>query len=283
MRDEIYSWPLTSRCLVEQNIVSKAYEAPGFGETALINMRGLAASEYLTFYEANDNVCSPSTGINAMGTWAALGAAEIAVRKTQYASVVDAAVAKKASDLLEAWRPEAGNFKAKFAGAGGSGSPYATEQAALNAVSDAMFYIEILVKDTKLARPLGLMDCDESSCPEAVESRFAKRSRAHIRNNLVGFRMLLAGCKDGEGVGFDDLLISRDQTTLAEKMKTAVNEAIVAADAVPTDDLGAAIIESPESVLALHAAVKKITDLLKTEFVSVLNLELPQTVEGDND
>ena len=59
--------------------------------------------------------------------------------------------------------------------------------------------------------------------------------------------------------------------------------AIVAADAVPHDDLAKALNTAPTSVLDLHAAVKSITDLLKTEFVSVLDLEAPQSVEGDND
>jgi hypothetical protein len=36
-------------------------------------------------------------------------------------------------------------------------------------------------------------------------------------------------------------------------------------------------------VRALYDAVKGVTDVLKTEVVTVLDLELPQKVEGDND
>lgn len=283
LRDHIYSWPLVSRCLVEQNIVSKAYTNADFGSSSLVNMRGLAAAEYLLFYDGSDNACSPATGINASGQWAALGPDELAARKAFYASVVASGVASSARTLETAWRADGGNFIGQFLNAGSSGSAYATEQMAFNAVSDAMFYVELPLKDLKLARPLGLRDCEAATCPEVVESRFAGRSRTHIRNNLVGFRMLLAGCEAGAQIGFDDLLESMGAGALAAKMTSNIDMAIAAADAVPQDDLAAALNTAPASVLDLHVAVKSITDLLKTEFVSVLDLEPPQQLEGDND
>lgn len=283
LRDSIYSWPLVSRCLVEQNVVSQAYQKPDFGTTALINARGLAAAEYLLFYEGTDNACSPSTNINASGDWAALGPNEIATRKAHYAAAVASAVKNTAQQLENAWRSDGGNFIGQFLNAGASSSAYSTEHVTLNAVSDAMFYVEIYLKDLKLAKPLGIMDCEAASCPEAVESRYAGRSRTHVRNNLVGFRLLLAGCEAGGNTGFDDLLISIGAGELANKMVTNVDTAIAAADAIPHDDLAVALATDPTSVANLHAAVKTITDLLKTEFVSVLDLETPQTVEGDND
>ena len=283
LRDQIYSWPLVSRCLVEQNIVSKVYANADFGTSSLVNMRGLAAAEYLLFYDGTDNACSPATAINASGQWAALGTDELSARKAHYASVVASAVANSARSLEKAWRTDGGDFRGKFVNAGANASVYANEQMALNAVSDAMFYMEIPLKDLKLARPLGLMDCDAASCPESVESRFAGRSRTHIRNNLLGFRMLMSGCAAGGDLGFDDILEASGAGTLATKMKERVEAAIVAADAVPHDDLAMALNTAPASVMDLHAAIKGITDLLKTEFVSVLDLETPQTVEGDND
>jgi predicted lipoprotein len=283
LRDHIYSWPLVSRCLIEQTIVSKAYEAQNFGATSLVNTRGLAAAEYLLFYTGTDNACSPATAINASGQWAALAPAELAARKASYASAAAADVAERSRALASAWSADGGNFVAHVANAGAGSSVYANEQAALNAISDAMFYIEIAVKDLKLARPLGIMDCEDATCPQALESRYAGRSKQHIRNNLLGFRMLIAGCDDGEGTGFDDLLASIGAGALGESMRADTFAAIDAVDAIPGDDLGAALEGDIASVQKAHAAVKKITDALKTNFVSVLDLELPKTVEGDND
>lgn len=283
LRDQIYSWPLVSRCLVEQTIVSKAYEGADFGATALVNMRGLAAAEYLLFYTGTDNACSPATNINATGQWAALGPSELAARKASYASAVASAVAERSRELVKAWSPEGGGFKAQLMNAGSDGSVYATDQAALNAISDAMFYVESTVKDLKLARPLGISNCEDVTCPDALESRFAGRSKAHIRNNLLGFRMLMVGCADGQGVGFDDLLASVGAGALGETMAADLEGAIAAVDAIKADNLAQALAEDITSVQNLHAAVKKVTDALKTDFVSVLDLELPKTVEGDND
>jgi hypothetical protein len=44
-----------------------------------------------------------------------------------------------------------------------------------------------------------------------------------------------------------------------------------------------AIVSDTSKVSTLHARLKVLTDLMKTEFVSVLNLEPPAGVEGDND
>ena len=49
------------------------------------------------------------------------------------------------------------------------------------------------------------------------------------------------------------------------------------ANRVPTPSRGV------DKVVAVHAAVKKLNDLLKTEFVTTLNLDLPLGAVGDND
>jgi predicted lipoprotein len=284
LRDFVVSWPLVSRCLVEQTIVAKAYESATFPQTALINVRGLNAGEYLLFYEGTDNACSASATINTSGSWAALGPAELAGRKAAYAAVVSADVAAKARALADAWDPANGAFGARLASAGESGSPFGSAQAALNAVSDGMFYLEREVKDLKLGRPLGLVECSTPTCPEAVESQYARIGRDHIRNNLVGFRRIFAGCEEQGGqVGFDDLLAAMGAEPLATRMSGDIDAAIEAADALAGPDIVSALEEDREGLEQLHASIKNVTDALKTEFVSVLDLEIPKVVEGDND
>ena len=79
----------------------------------------------------------------------------------------------------------------------------------INAVSDAMFYLEADVKDHKLGQPAGLSNCTTTTCPEALESHWAHRSKEHVRSNLVGFRKLFVGCGEGDaGLGFEDYLIA---------------------------------------------------------------------------
>jgi len=47
--------------------------------------------------------------------------------------------------------------------------------------------------------------------------------------------------------------------------------------------LEAAVEANPEQVMAAHAAVKGVTDLIKTQLVTVLNLRVPQEGASDND
>ena len=283
MRDLVYSWPLVSRCLVEQTLVAETYETSGFFSTALVNMRGLAAAEYLLFYEGTDNACSAAASINSAGTWAALSAQELSARKLAYGSTVAADVAAQVKTIADAWSKTGGDFTAQLASAGQGGSIFSTDRLAMNTVSDGLFYLDTEAKDGKLGKPLGLVDCASATCPEAVESRYAKRSRTHLKNNLIGFERIFAGCDEAKGMGFDDLLDALGKGSLAASMNADIDAAIAAADALPSDDVAEAMEQDKAKVAALHAAIKKITDALKTEFVTVLDLELPQTVEGDND
>jgi predicted lipoprotein len=281
LRNEIYAWPQFNRCLIEQLIVNKVYTASNFGEQ-FVNARGLGAVEYALFYAGADNACPSSNPINRAGTWGALVSSGLPPAKASYARAAAADVLRHAETLVAAWDPGQGNFRNDLARAGGESTVYATQRAGFNAVSDALIlYLDTEVKDTKLAGPLGLVDCGLPICP--VESPFAGRSKAHVRNNLIGFRKLFSGCADGRGLGFDDLLADVGQRALSDDIERGVCTAIAAADAIEEPSLADAVASDPESVRALHTAVKAITDRLKTDFVTVLDLDLPVGAEDDND
>jgi predicted lipoprotein len=283
LRDNIYSWPLVSRCAVEEQIVSRGYESAGFPET-LVTRRGLYALEYLLFYEGADTDCSSSSVIVADGTWAALSAEEREGRKRAYAAAAAAQVQQRANQLVEAWEAGKGDYARTFETAGSGSAVYRTSQAALNSASDALFYIEEHVKDKKIARPLGLRECTKDTCPELLESQFARRSKANIAANLVGYRRLAEGCGAGfEGMGFDDLLVEVGTEPLATKLGERVVAAQAALQAVEEADLAQALVQDKASVRAVYDRLKGLTDVMKTELATVLDLELPAAVEGDND
>jgi uncharacterized protein len=284
IRDEIYSWPFVGRCLVEQQIVSQGYQAPDF-DRSLINVRGLAAAEYLLFYEGRDNACPPHIQINSGGAWSELTPEELDRRKRQYAAAVAAEVTRWARTLADAWDPAKGNFIAQVTSAGSGSNIFRSPQAALNAMSDALFYLEHPVKDVKLARPLGLKDCDQPPCLETLESRFALRSKDHVRRNLDGFEKLAFGC-GGEGpepLGLDDLLRSLGADALVGRLRTGLASARQALAAIPGEDFREALQSNSASVMSVYGALKEIVDLMKTDLASVLDLEIPKLVEGDND
>ncbi|MFO0676119.1 MAG: imelysin family protein [Polyangiaceae bacterium] len=285
LRDVVYAFPSVSRCRIEEQLVAKSYADASFG-SSLVNGRGLGALEYLLFFPGDDNDCSRFSPINGTTgvTWTSLGAPERATRKRSYAAAVARDVRNAAGRLVAAWSPAGGDFVGELARAGSGSRTFATQQAAFDALTMALFYVEKETKDLKLGRPLGYVECTTgSTCPEAVESRFARTSTAHVRANYRGFRRLFQGCgENGAGFGFDDWLVAVGAGDLATRMIAALRGAEIALDAidVPLDD---AIRTTPDRVAAAHAALRALTDPLKTEFVSILDLELPKASEGDND
>ncbi|WP_434383680.1 imelysin family protein [Melittangium boletus] len=283
VRDNIYSWPLINRCSIEEQVVSKGYESSGFN-TTLVTRRGLFVLEYLFYYEGADTACGASSPIVSSGSWAALSEAEREARKRAYAGVLATDVRARADELVRAWDAGGGDFQRTLATAGSGNAVYPSTQLGMNALSDALFYVEGIVKDQKLARPLGLRDCESSICPEALESPFARRTKANLRANLEGFRRVFEGCGTNyEGVGFDDVLTAAGSEALATKMRERLVSAQAALDAIQAPTLHEALEKDKASVRTLYDRVKSVTDVLKTELVSVLDLELPSTLEGDND
>jgi uncharacterized protein len=284
LRDPIYAWPLVNRCLIEQQLFDKVYERPELA-TALVNTRGLAAAEYLLFYDGTDNACAPTATLNSGGGWAALGAPELAKRKVAYARAIAADALARSHELVAAWDPARGNFVGTMASAG-PGQVFVSQQMAFNAVSNAFFYIDDFVKNMKLGKPAGFNvgSCAAPPCLADVESPWAHRSKEHLKNNLVGFDRLLRGCAaDGSGLGWDDLLTAVGDAPLAKKLSDALGVSRGLLDALKQPSLEDDLVKDPAGVKALYDSLRVIVVLLKTEFISVLDLELPKRVEGDND
>jgi uncharacterized protein len=294
LRDELYAWPLSSRCTVEQALVAQTYAAPAtFAADLRASVRGLAALEYLLYSDDTANACAPNADINVNQTWAAI-VPELPARRAAYASAAAAEVAAKAQALADAWAPEKGHFAGQLATAGAGSATFGSGQLALNAVSDALFYVELEVKDQKLAIPLALSmsrGCAmpvNGICPGTFESPFANRSQRHVRNNLVGFRKLFSGCDDdaGTGLGFDDLLTGTgaDGAQLSAVITERLAASFAALDALPEGAMTDASLPAQKaSVTQVFGYVSDIVSQMKSQFISVLDLELPKRAEGDND
>lgn len=284
LREGIYAWPDVSRCLIEQQLVARTYEDASALAIAPASTRGMAAIEYLLFGEAADNACPAAAALNASGAWAALSSDELAARKAGYAHAAAADVAVRAEALAAAWRPEGGNFLGELAAAGAGSTVYPTQSAALDAIAGALFHLDVVTKDRKLAQPLGLKDCATTTCPDAVESTWAGRSKQAIANNLRGFRRLAFGCEpDGSGLAVDDLLVSVGAGDVAADLLAKLAAADAAIEQIAEPDLATSLAMDREAVLRVHDAVKGVTFILKDELVLVLSITVPGRVSGDHD
>jgi predicted lipoprotein len=284
LRDEIYSWPSVNPCRVDQETVSEDYADAGFFDQELVNTRGLDALEYLLFDTGTDNACAPTIDINTDGSWTALiNSGNLLARRTSYAALAAEDVSKHAIQLRDAWEPTGGDFAGQLARAGQSGSPFGTAQDAVNEVFAGLFYLELDVKDEKMAPPAGISpDCSGEVCPNLSESIYADASKEHLLRNLVAGQQIFHGGSGTSGVGFDDFLRALDASGLATQMTADFAAAIAGTEAIPGTFI-TALNTDPDSVRAAYEAVKKITDELKSQFATVLNLKIPQEGAGDND
>ena len=274
-RDHIYAWPTFGRCAIEEELVAKSYESPNFG-SLLFNRRTLAAAEYLLFYDGDDSACTTAASLSG---WNALTPDERAARKRAYAAAAIKDVVARAAALDDAWDPAGMNFVETMRSAG-SNPVYPKVQHAIESVGLAIFYLDRMVKDEKLAKPINSNNNCALGC---FESPYAGLSKENLRANLDGFRRVMEGCEAGHtGLGFDDLLVSINARAIADTLRTQVIAAEAALDAITQPSLDQALIQNPAALNALRTAIGELTITVKTSLYTTLNFE-PTIIPTDND
>jgi predicted lipoprotein len=276
LRDEIYSWPTVNPCRIDQETINAGWKESGWFEENLVNSYGLDGLEQLV-YGGNDNICPNQVDINADGTWDAAGPDAIEAARIGYARVLTAHLQQQTDALLTEWSADGGNFSGALALT--AASPYEDEQAALNAVFNAMFYLEIMAKERKLMQPMGQLECSTDTCPDNAEHVVSGVSTLAIHANLVGFRLLFTG---GDGPGMDDLLTELGHADLAAEVLAATDHAISVAEST-TVSIDTGVQTDFAAIQALYDAVDGVTELLSTDVVTVLALEVPAEAAGDAD
>ncbi|MDG2304659.1 MAG: imelysin family protein [Candidatus Binatia bacterium] len=283
IRDEIYSWPITNYCAVDQKTVDDDFRNPKFFESGLVNVYGLDALEVLLFRTGESNECDPRVDINRDGTWSALvGAGGLQQRQADYALVLAQGISQQANRLRDAWEPSGGNFAADVRNAGIGGSVYGSAKEALDEVFAAFFFMDTDLKDGKLAVPAGISpECGSPACPEDVELPFSRESKRALLANLDGASGIFAG-EGTAGQGFAWYLRDMGATVLADRMTSQLVRARGSVQAIP-GRLSDALSTAPGVANDAHTQIQIFTTDLKSEFVSVLNLTIPLEGAGDND
>jgi predicted lipoprotein len=281
LRDRIYAWPLLAPCDVDRDVASRWADPASYDiSTKLQRQRSLLAIEYLLFPQTDAHSCAIApSGWDGLGT-------DLPRARCRLAHVLATDVAAAATTLHTAWRADGGNYVGELARAG-KGSSIASAHGAINQVSDAFFYVDRMVKDMKLAEAAGIAvnACGtvQEPCVREVELRFADRASFAIRTNLVTLREAVTGTTPtADGPGFDDFLIAVGQPDVAARMTAELDDAIAKANALP-DSFLTALTTDYAAVVAAHAALKLFTNDLKSQFLTLLALDIPDDVASDND
>lgn len=283
LRNKIYSWPNTSSCAVDQDVVLS--EDAGYDITTRTDSRkGMDALEYLLFNEDLNHSCT------AFGTapegWDQRSDTDKKQARCQFAKLVAQDLVEQSTSLLLAWQGDNASqgYAETLKNAGLPGNTFTDAQLAVNDVSDAMFYADKFTKDAKLATPLGIFanDCGLQPCKENVESVYARHSLENIIANIHALNLLFKGGSEDDSVGFDDYLVDVGDNDTAQKMASELEQALAHARSLQVT-LSELLESQPEEAQKLHSELKDVTDQMKADFIQSLALELPATSAGDND
>src|SRR5262249_38734700 len=123
----------------------------------------------------------------------------------------------------------------------------------------------------------------DEPCDLEVELRYADRATTAIRINLKALRQMFTGTTaTAEGPGFDDFLTQLGHPDVASRMVGKLDAAIAAVDALP-DSFLTALNGNYAQVVAAYRAIDMFTDDLKSQFLTLLALDIPDDVATDND
>jgi predicted lipoprotein len=293
LQSRINSYPLGSlaTCALDQAVVLSNNDENFSVSSRALNQRGMGAIEYLLFDDDLNHSCSSQA--LAADDWSNLSDSERKTQRCNYAVKLANDVADASQAIYDRWILGESPYRTEFLSESSLGDNF-------QLVTDALFYLETFTKSQKLAIPLGINPkCSAMTCPDLVESPFSQSSLRNIKTNTQEFLRIFNG---GSSVGFDDLIDNEGYASIANRFKTQSKDVIDFIDTINvllTDQI--ASIQSiddettctnseanPDDDSALDACslaglLKKITDDLKIEFVSIVNVPVPGRVQSDND
>ena len=263
-RDQIYAWPSSNVCKIDQMILNQEITVSAQFANKLPNTYGLGALEFLLFDSSVDHHCPTAVGID--DRWQQLGESEIWQRRAQYALFVADYGVQVNLGLKGAWK----NLVSQDI------------QVSLDEIFSALMYLDLMVKDDKIGIPAGIhIDCEgDGICLDRVELVYAPDDLKAITENLKMTRKIIE-------IVFQPLLkaqVSENMETspLDERLLASIDQALSKTAALG-NDLEDALQNRLVDVTALHTAIKEIVALLRSEMMTRLNLSVPKEGASDND
>lgn len=280
-----------STCGIDQSVVLASQDSSFDVSARTVTQRGIGAVEYLLFNNNLDHTC-PSQ-ITETSDWNSRPAQERKQLRCEYALTLSQDISNTAESIADAWDINGDDYRSQF---------IHPNQVADNfsALSDALFFMDVEVKDNKLGTPIGISNaCTDFACPSLAESPYSQRSLQNIQANVEGFSQMLTG---GSGLGFDDIIAQAGLDSLNSDFNNNITDALNTittasesltqqASAITDQNAETAcsnaaanpVVSATLSACHLYGFVKRITDDLKVGFVSAVNVDLPERAQSDAD
>jgi predicted lipoprotein len=288
LRSRVHSYGAgrLSTCGIDQSVVLA--EESGFDVTSRsINQRGMGAIGYLLFNSDLTHTCASQ--VPETQSWDERPESERRIKRCDLAAKVAVDVADAAAIIDVDWQ----TYRASFVNQDNAGT-------SLQLITDGLFALDKLVKDLKLTVPTGFsQNCSARTCPDLVESPYSQSSYQNVRDNLLSFRKIFSG--DG-GLGFDDYLNNEGFPEVSTRFFENINAAIAVVDAADasisaevasiqtaadetacTNAFAASDQPNQLNACRLAGSIKRITDDLKIDFVTIVGVMIPDSAQSDND
>ncbi|AWA31288.1 imelysin [Flavobacterium magnum] len=201
-------------------------------------------------------------GINSNKT-----AAEITAREIEFLRAAADDLQQNTQKLYDAWKAGGGNYVANFSNAGGLGSIYPSQKAALDEIVQGLAGIATEVATGKIEEPLN--GNAGTAKPEAEESRFSNNSKLDFANNIRSIENIYLGDYNGAtGKGLTDI-VKFANPTLDTNIQAKITAAITAINAIPgtfTD----AISNNRTAVQNAQTKVNELKTLLESQLLPLI-------------
>ncbi|WP_034722429.1 imelysin family protein [Bacteriovorax sp. DB6_IX] len=267
---KIYSWPLVNACRVDLEIAKQSRN----GEFELklnANTRGLDALEALILVEDDAHNCPRANRL--LNQWLEKTVDQRRVERCAYMKLAANDLLEQATVLEKSWDIRKDNYTLSMT----AGKKPAENIEVAKVISQALFYLEEVVKDQKIGT--GRKNCAKLT-EHAADPKLAASS---ILENLKGFQQVFNGISPltkVNGFGYDDYLRHLEFETVAND----INAQTLAAISSFEDLLNNQVEISKQDICAKFDDVRNITNILKGEFLLALGKDsAPSQSQGDMD
>lgn len=286
-----YASGYLATCGLDQAVIQNEQNSDFSVTNRSLNQRGMGAIEYLLFNDDLSHSCSSQ--VLTTKTWNEMSESLRKAQRCDLALELARDVATASQSIYQQWTDGDSAYREEFLNEASRGDNF-------QLITDALFYIETYAKSSKLAIPLGLdSKCSGITCPNLIESPYSKTSLRNIKINTEEFLRLFNGAV---GIGFDDLIVEAGFVDTANRFKNQSAQVIsrlastntslidqVSSIATSDDETNCTnSMANPEDPSSLDACsitglLKRITDDLKIDFVTIVNVPVPGRVQSDND
>lgn len=293
--EEIYSREMINPCGIDTELIkanrNKKYKGP-----RQVSKKGITAIEYLMYDKTIKSSCIAD--IPMVKEWEKKDNLSKKKDRCHYLKFVAKDLVKHTNTYNNTWSKDGENYPHQLLNKNILGSVDAT----INALTDAVFFLEVVTKDKKIGIPTGINDneCEWGFCPHQSEHIFSNYSFSSLIKNLEGTRAILTGTNPltgQKGFGFNSYLASIEHKFVGDLMIHKIDKAIKNLKSQPVGtsvhtltlnlDIPSCKRSSStnreQEACALYYDIKQVTDVLKTEFLVAMQVAAPRDAQGDQD